>query len=786
MIGDTRTMRRKITNTTALSQVHSTLPNRPVNGWIADNGNGTYTNPILWGDYPDNDVIRVGDTYYMSSTSMHLFPGCPIMSSKDLVNWEYESYAVDRMEGHPYDLIDGDVYDEGPWATSLRYHNGKFYLMFNINSDAAYVSVADCAKGPWTLYKLEDELYDPGLLFDDTGKIYVVHGQGELYLSELKFVDGDTGQLSIISKREPGAKRNGKKIYSYPCPGHSNFGYNEGAHVYKINSFYYILSTPIWKHGSKKQVAIRTKDLAYGPYEAQDIMTSFMNFWGNGIHQGGIVDVPQENGTSEWWAIIFQDRSKLGRVPTLQPVTWKNGWPYMGQVDGEKAVVTHRKPNIPNLGKVEPKSLPTSDDFSSTKLGLQWQWNHNPDNGKWSLDERSGYLRLKTSNVTDNLTYARNTLTQRVIGPDCTGTVKLDVSNMADGDMTGLCVMQRDFTFIGIKKEEGHKSIVIHDNADEHVSVILPTGTQDVWLKAETPRHEYRMEFSYSLDGIHFKRLGGRYDMRYGTYVGMRFGIFNYATVKLGGYVDVASFELTSTENQGNLFGINKTIDAERYDDQKFVSDRELQINLKTEWTNDDANSEYNLSISNLKDGDWLQYDQVDFGADDAAWFNARVASSLTGGTIEVRLDNVYGDLLSTLHIPDTGDLGKYVNVKSGLTKKVTGKHKVYLVFRGASENMCKLDWFMFGSEDFPSIPSIPENLTVTGENESILNIKWDDSPEALQYDMMFDDRVFRNVTSDFSQTGLTLGYSHTVKVRAKNFAGYSEWSQEVKSETID
>lgn len=760
-------------------------------GWIADNGNGTYTNPIMWGDYPDNDVIRVGDTYYMSSTSMHLFPGCPIMSSKDLVNWEYESYAVERMEGDSYDLIDGNVYDEGPWATSLRYHNGKFYLMFNINHDAAYVSIADQAKGPWTLYKLEDELYDPGLFFDDDGKIYVVHGQGELYLSELEIVDEETGQLSILSKREPDVKRNGKKIYSYPCPGHRYHGYNEGAHVYKINGYYYILTTPIWKHGSKKEVAIRTQDLANGPYEVEDIMTSFMNFWGNGIHQGGIVDVPQEDGTSEWWAVIFQDRSKLGRVPTLQPVTWKNGWPYMGEVDGEKAVVTYRKPNIPNLGHVEPKALPTSDDFSANVLGLQWQWNHNPDNSKWSLEERPGYIRLKTSSVTDNLTYARNTLTQRVVGPDCIGTVKLDVSHMADGDTAGLCLMQRDFTFIGIKNEKGNRSIVINDNHTEHASVILSARIQEIWLRAETPRHEYRMEFSYSIDGIHFTRLGGRYDMRYGTYVGMRFGIFNYATSKLGGYVDVDSFELTTTENQGNLFGINRRIDAARYDDQIFVSDKELQINPKTECRNglkltcDDPNSDYDLSMSNLKDGDWLQYDQVDFGAGDAAWFNARIASSLTGGTIEVRIDHVDGDLISTLPIPNTGDINKYVNAKSDLTQKVTGKQKVYLVFRGASQNMCKLNWFMFGSGAFPQIPPVPDHLIVVRKTESILNMKWDDSPGALQYDLMIDDRVISNVTSDFSQTGLAPGSSHTVKVRAGNFAGYSEWSHEVNVEDM-
>ncbi|CAH1057407.1 discoidin domain-containing protein [Paenibacillus pseudetheri] len=755
------------------------------NARAADNGDGTYTNPIIWGDYPDNDVIRVGDTYYMSSTSMHLFPGSPIMSSKDLVNWQYESYAVDRMEGDRYDLKNGlNAYDEGPWATSLRYHNGKFYLMYNINGDAAYVSVADSAKGPWEIYKLEDELYDPGLFFDDNGKVYVVHGQGQLYLSELKIVSEATGELSIISKRQPEASRNGKMIYDY-----KGGAYNEGSHVYKKDGTYYILSTPTWNKGSKKEIAIRTQDLANGPYEAQDIITSFMNFAGNGIHQGGMVDVPQGEGKeSEWWSVIFQDRGKLGRVPTLQPVNWKDRWPYLGEFDGEKAVVTYKKPNIPGLEATEPKAPATSDDFSSSKLGLQWQWNHNPDNDKWSLTERPGDIRLKTSSVTNSLAYARNTLTQRIIGPDCTGTVKMDISRMADGDQAGLSVIQKDSNFIGIKNEDGKKRIVVQDLWSEEASIDLLEGTTNIWFKAETPRFEYRTEFSYSLDGVNFTRLGGRYEMRYGTYVGMRFGIFNYATKALGGYIDVDSFELTMTENEGNLFRVNKKIDAERYDDQNYATDKNLTINAKTEWTDDDVNSGYDQSMANIKNGDWLRNDQVDFGNGEAKWFNVRVASNKTSGTIEVKLADAEGNLAETiaiLQIPNTSDLNEYVNAKAELTKEVTGKQKIFLVFNGADTEMCKLNWFMFGSGDYPEIAAAPAHVQVDSPNSSTIDIAWDDAVSgALQYDIKIDNKIISNATSPFSETGLLTGSTHTVQVRSKNFAGFSEWSEGVNITT--
>ena len=272
----------------------------PAHAWVADNGDGTFSNPVMFGDYPDNDVIRVGDTYYMSSTSMHLFPGCPIMSSKDLVNWEYESYALPGDEllkiadngGKKFTLESGNAYDKGAWATSLRYSERlkKFYLLVNIYDNGGYeyaaLSVADSAKGPWTVYRLDNPksafnnpanaqfpsdalnpisgLYDPGLIFDkdpvtgeENGKIYVVHGQRCIYITELEVVDEETGELRI--KDDPNTRN--KPILA----GKDSL---EGMHGYKIGDTYYLLGTPVWKgvpNTTKNAYCVQTKGPAERP-----------------------------------------------------------------------------------------------------------------------------------------------------------------------------------------------------------------------------------------------------------------------------------------------------------------------------------------------------------------------------------------------------------------------------------------------------------------------------------------------------------------------------------------
>ena len=789
------------------------IPAMPAKAWVADNGDGTFTNPVMWGDYPDNDIIRVGDTYYMSSTSMHLFPACPIMSSKDLVNWKYESYALSEEEA--LRLADNDdgltlkngrsVYDMGPWATSLRYSEKlqKFYLLVNmqdgVDAEYAILCVADQASGPWKAYRLDNPqgaikgLYDPGLLFDkdpvtgeENGDIWVIHGQGSLYVSRLNVVDEETGELALDEEER-----------NIPLYDYTDGGYNEGSHAYKFGDTYYIISTPTWNETStKKSIAIQTKDLLNGPYEVKDIMRSYMNFGDNGIHQGGIVDVPQEDGTSQWWSVIFQDRGKLGRVPTLQPVYWEedeNGlkWPMLGVQgkNGDQAAVTMEKPNTG--AETTPEKPADSDEFDSTTLGNHWQWNHVSDPQKWSLTERPGYMRLHTATVTDSLTTAQNTLRQRVVGPESAATIKMDISGMQDGDVAGLSVIQRNYNYIGVTTDGENKRVLINDNGTEQISAEIPSDTTEIWFKASTPRFEYRTEFSYSLDGENFTRFGGRYEMHYGNYVGMGFGAFNFATKELGGYVDLDYFHMDMPDDHGNYNALNEKIEAERYDLQSYDISRgepTRDYNPLTTWTADYAYTDaltksggaYDLALDNLRDGDWVTYNRVDFG-DGADWMNFRVSAVADGDQIEVHVNDENGEILTTVDIPNTGDKETFTNVIIPLENSPKGVQKLCLVYRGEAQS-ARMNWFMAGNGEEPVKPEVPANLQAKGIGDTKIEFSWDNVDGAKTYDLKIGDELISNVTSPFVKTGLPEGALYKVTVRAKNEGGYSQWSDPVKA----
>src|SRR4030042_5718127 len=372
----------------------------------SDNGDGTYTNPLIAADFPDPDVILVGDTYYMVTTTMFVFPGVTVLKSYDLVNWEYCSNAVPRLDFSPcYDLDGCNRYSHGQWATSLKYHNGKFYLLFITLDEGGFLCSAVNPEGPWEITKLPKGFYDPGLFFDDDGRIYVAHGYGKISITELDSYFSPEGEDVLVYT---GDIRGGL----------------EGSHVYKINGYYYLYCTYGGLDGI--QVALRSKNI-YGPYEQKVVIRDTTRGVTFGIHQGALV----QTQTGEWWTILFVDSGPFGRFPSLQPVTWDDNWPMVG-VNG-KGVVTYNKPNV---GKSYPiKVLPTSDEFDNTKLGMQWGWDHNPDSTKWSLTQNPGYLRLSTAKVVSNLREARNTLTQRIFAYYSrtfvtTATAKINVANM--------------------------------------------------------------------------------------------------------------------------------------------------------------------------------------------------------------------------------------------------------------------------------------------------------------------------------------------------------------------
>jgi beta-xylosidase len=494
----------------------------------SDNGDGTYTNPVVAADFPDPDVIRVDSTYYMVNTTMFIFPGVTILKSYDLVNWEYCSNAVQRFDFSPcYDLDGCSRYGHGQWATSIKYNNGKFYLLFITLDEGGFICSATKAEGPWQITKLPKGFYDPGLFFDDDGRIYVAHGYSEIRMTEL---DKNFAPISKDSLIYVGDIRKGL----------------EGTHVYKINGYYYMYCTYGGLDGI--QVALRSKNI-YGPYEQKVVISEKTHGPNFGIHQGALI----KTQTGEWWTMLFVDSGPFGRFPSLQPVTWKDGWPMVGS-DG-KAVVTYKKPDV---GKTYPiKVLPTSDEFDKKKLGMQWGWNHNPDSTEWSLTENPGYLRLKTAKVVGTLPDARNTLTQRMFAYysdtlASMASIKMEIGHMKDGDIAGLAIFQDPYACIGIKKVNGKNLIIMVNNGKTIDSSTVEGST--IYLRASAiygsgAAHYFdgkaapgtgTASFSYSLDNQSFVKFGNELKMRFNLniFTGNKFCLFNYATKTTGGYVD--------------------------------------------------------------------------------------------------------------------------------------------------------------------------------------------------------------------------------------------------------
>ena len=508
-------------------------------------------NPMLWADVPDPDVIRVGDTYYLVSTTMHLMPGAPIMTSKDLKNWETVGYIFDRLTDSPkYDLLNGTVYGRGQWATSLKYHNGKFYALLAPNERGAmgdtYIFSAEKAEGPWTIVSRMRHFHDCSLFFDDDGRVYVIYGTGEMMELKPDLSDVIEGTHQQLFQREEDEK-----------------GILEGSRMIKHNGKYYLLMiSHVYAPGKHRREVCYRADNIRGPYEKQVILES--EFGGFSYEaQGTIVDTPD----GDWMGIIFQDRGGVGRVLTVMPCRWVNGWPMLGDENG-KVPETVR----PLVNGQPATAIVKSDDFSSDKLGLHWQWNHNPIDEAWSLKERPGYLRLKTNRVVSNLYLAPNTLTQRMEGPTCSGTIAIDISKMKDGDCAGLAAFNSDTGALVIKKkgknlvlEMVEMSVTLTDldkevtNVEEKVIESIPLNAQLSTLNAQLflridadfrPVNGHGRDaanFYYSIDGSQWTQIGTKdyrlnFDWRR-FFMGSKFGIFCYATKKKGGYVDIEAFD---------------------------------------------------------------------------------------------------------------------------------------------------------------------------------------------------------------------------------------------------
>jgi len=489
-------------------------------------------NPIIWADVPDVAVIRVGNTYYMSSTTMHMSPGLPIMKSKDLINWELIGYAYDILtDNEALRLENGrNAYGAGSWASSLRYHDGTYYVStFSRTSGRTHVyTTKDIEKGPWKETTFAPSLHDHSLFFDDDGRVYMLYGVGNLRLTELKpdltgIMPGGFNEVVIRNASAVAGPRIGLQA--------------EGSQLRKINGKYYVMNIT-WPRGGMRTQIIHRSDKITGPYEGKVILQD------KGVAQGCLIDTPE----GKWYAVLFQDNGSVGRSPWLVLVKWEDGWPVLGD-DGKAPMTLDIEDNEEGLGNIV-----ASDEFNrkpSETLPLAWQWNHNPDNRYWSIGERSGYLRLTTGRVDSGILQARNTLTQRTFGPVSSATTKIKVGKMKDGDCAGLIALQRRFGYVGVKMEGNSKSIVMvsaQSNRPEEIESV-PLTQPTVYLKVDCDfrNRTDKAYFYYSLDGRTWTKIGSVLQMAYTLphFMGYRFGLFNFATKTPGGFVDFDFFHVS-------------------------------------------------------------------------------------------------------------------------------------------------------------------------------------------------------------------------------------------------
>ena len=501
-------------------------------------GRGVQTaeNPLTYTDIPDNDVIRVGDTYYMVSTTMFFCPGAPIMESKDLVHWRIVSYVYDCLEDDDfYNLRNGkNAYGRGQWATSLRYHDGEFYVLFiaNEQGNRSYVyKTSDIVNGPWERTVIDRKLHDASLLFDGDS-LFVVYGGGDIRILELEpdagaVKEGGVDQVLLSAPREGIGLR------------------AEGAHFYHIGDYYYLIEISWPLGGCRRETCWRSKDLL-GPYESKVVLDGQFDGRTDGVAQGAIVDTQ----FGDWYAIQFQDHGAVGRIPTIQPVTWVDGWPIMGDNTHPMKEVEVR------LKESGEDYVWACDEFDSDRLALVWQWNHKPVDGGWSLAERPGWMRLRTGQIATDITNARGTLTQRTFGPVCTSEVLLDASALRPGDRAGLCAFQSNNVCIGAEiSADGSRNLVVreqHPGAGESIVHSEPLESDRIYLKIDyaftppegDPRPADTATVSWSYDGKSWNKADYTLEMKYTLdfFIGYRSALYCYATAEAGGWADFDYF----------------------------------------------------------------------------------------------------------------------------------------------------------------------------------------------------------------------------------------------------
>lgn len=480
-------------------------------------------NPIVFADYPDLDIIRVADTYYMCTTTMHVFPGGEILSSRDLINWEHCAYAYDILGEHPGQRLDDGkgIYGQGMWAGCLRYHAGLFHLVFMCNdTHSAYYYTAEKAQGPWTRHPMAGFYHDPSILFDDDGRVYIAYDCRDIHITELL--------PDLSAPKEGGLDR---IVIHDDCEG---LGW-EGTHLYKLNGKYYIFGIH-WPKGGLRAEGCHVADSLEGEFNGGEILCQpFHGREKDGPAQGGIVQTPE----GDWYLMVFQDHGAVGRVPVLVPMRWENDYPVVDGVPETVEGVTQA---------AQTKPLVVSESLRDG-LNEVWQWNHEPH---WEfIHQDENGLRLTTDRVVATVETAINTLTQRTFGPACTVEVTVDGAGLQDGDRAGLCALQGDHGEIALTRTADGYGLAVYTKEKGCVAqrAAAPWQHSSVRLRACFDFADDTVCFFYQQER-QWQPLGEKHHLKYNMdhFMGVREGLFCYSTKQPGGSAVFTDFTFQVNE----------------------------------------------------------------------------------------------------------------------------------------------------------------------------------------------------------------------------------------------
>lgn len=521
-------------------------------------------NPVTRLDYPDPDVIRVGDTYYMISTTMHFMPGGEILRSYDLVHWEHAAFVYERLDSTPAQRLEAapsqgaeNIYGKGMWAASLRFHKGVFYVCFVANDTGkTYLYTSESIEGSWEKHQIEGFYHDCSLLFDGD-KVYIAYGNRDIYITQLN--------AELTAPLAGGLHR-----LAVSDAGNPMLGY-EGAHFYKINGKYYLFFIHSLRDRWMRTEACFVADSIDGEFTGGDVLADDRGYCGQGVAQGGIVDTPD----GKWYAVLFQDHGAVGRIPVLVPVTWEAGYPVFGEV---KRIPQQFEVPSP-CGKTDYRYEPLvqSDDFKKVPglsekeerrrygcFGLKsvWQFNHEPDLKLIRQDTQRGVLWMKTGKICKSLLQAPNILTQRMLFPRCAGEVTVDASALKVGDYAGICALQGCYGMAAVTRRDDGFYIVMCGRTAENDSLqaspdenLEGTEWEAVRIVQSTVRLRIEADFAQMKDEVRFYYCdteshgsnvqGGITQKLYfkmDHFTGCRFGLFVYATKETGGQAGFARF----------------------------------------------------------------------------------------------------------------------------------------------------------------------------------------------------------------------------------------------------